>query len=132
MSTLHFDAVVVDCHNDLPVMLVEHYRQHDRPDHFAEWAIPELRTGGVGGQVLPVYVEPRMAEATLRQALLHIEHIHRDIEANADEVALCLTGAEIDAAVAAGKIACVLAMEGGAAIGYDVELFGLLYPLGVR
>jgi membrane dipeptidase len=83
-------------------------------------------------QVLPVYVEPRMAEATLREALLYIEHIRRDIEANADQVALCLSGSEIDAAVADGKIACVLAMEGSAAVGYDVELFGLLYRLGVR
>src|SRR5687767_1564258 len=129
---LHHDAIVVDCHNDLPVMVVDHYRQNGQPQHFREWAIPELRAGGVDVQVLPVYVEPRMAEATLREALLHIEHIHRDIETNTDQVALCLDGDDIDAALAAGKIACILAMEGAAAVGYDVEVFGLLYRLGVR
>jgi membrane dipeptidase len=132
MPDLHRDAVVVDCHNDLPVMLPEHHRRWGRADHFASWAIPELRAGGVDVQVLPVYTEPEVAEAALRHVLLTIERLHADIAANGDQVALCLTGADIDAAIAGRRIALVLALEGCAAIGADVELFSTLFRLGVR
>ena len=50
MLDLHRNAVVVDCHNDLPVMLPAHHRRWGRDDHFAQWAIPELRAGGVDVQ----------------------------------------------------------------------------------
>lgn len=132
MRDLHRDAVVVDCHNDLPVMLPAHHRRWGRGDHFGRWAVPELRAGGVDVQVLPVYTEPEHAEGSLRHVLLQVERLHRDIEANREQVALCLTGAEIDAALAEGKIACILALEGAAAVGANVELFGVLYRLGVR
>src|SRR5689334_18822226 len=132
MADLHHDAIVVDCHNDLPVMLPAFHRRWGRTEHFREWVVPELRTGGVNVQVLPVYTEPEHAEASLRHVLLTIEQLHRDIAANDEQVALCLTGADIDAALAAGKVACILALEGAAAIGADVELFAILYRLGVR
>lgn len=132
VPSLHQDAIVVDCHNDLPVMLPAYHRAWGRTNHFREWVIPQLRAGGVDVQVLPVYTEPAVAEAGLRHVLLTLEHIHRDIANNSDEVALCLTGAEIDAAVARGKIAMVIALEGCAALGADVELFETMYRLGVR
>lgn len=132
MPSLHEDAVVVDLHNDLPVMLTQFQYRWGRTGFFRDWVIPELRTGGVNVQVLPVYVEPEYAEASLRRVLLTIEQIHRDAEANAEAVALCRSGAEIDAALAAGKIALVLALEGCAALGADLALFSLMQRLGVR
>jgi membrane dipeptidase len=132
MLDLHRAAVVIDCHNDLPVMLPAYQRGWGQPTYFADWALPELRAGGVNVQVLPIYTEPESAEASLRHVLLTLERLRRDIEANADTVTLCLSGAEIDAALADGKLAIVLALEGAAAVGADVELFGVLYRLGVR
>jgi membrane dipeptidase len=132
VPTLHQDAVIVDCHNDLPVMTTAFHRKWGRMDHFREWVIPQLRAGGVDVQILPVYTEPEIAEAGLRHVLLTIEQIHRDIAANGDDVSLCLTGAEIDQAVGEGKIAMVIALEGCAALGTDVELFETMFRLGVR
>ena len=71
-------------------------------------------------------------EGALRQTLRMIEAGHRVIEANSDDVRLCLTGADIDAALAAGQIAAVLALEGCEAIGYDVGLLETVFRLGVR
>jgi membrane dipeptidase len=61
-----------------------------------------------------------------------IEAAHQIAEANADQVALCRSGAEIEAATGAGKIALVLALEGCPQIDTDVELFHTLHRLGVR
>lgn len=132
MATLHHDATVVDCHNDL-ILLVARQRALGETGYFAERVLLDLRAGGVDVQVVPIFLESDYGpEGALRRALLLIEYLHREVAANARHVAQCLTGAEIDAAVADGKIAMVLALEGCDAIGRDVELFGTFFRLGVR
>jgi membrane dipeptidase len=82
-------------------------------------------------QVLPIYNAPSAAEASLRHTLLQLEAIEREA-AKTPEVALCRSGAEIDEALAAGRIALVVALEGVPAIGTDIELFAVFQRLGVR
>ena len=93
--------------------------------------MPEARAGGVDVQVLPIYVAPEVAEASLRSTLLQLEALEREA-AQTPEVALCRTGAEIDAALADGRIALLVALEGTPGIGADVELFAVFHRLGVR
>jgi membrane dipeptidase len=133
-QALHADAIVVDSHNDLPVLLLmrnatlgpqgaEHY--------WSERWLPDARAGGVNVQVLPIYISPHEAEASLRNTLLQLEALEREA-ARTPEVALCRTGAEIDAALAADKLALLLALEGTSGIGIDVELFSVFHRLGIR
>ncbi|RZQ61568.1 dipeptidase [Amycolatopsis suaedae] len=130
--SLHQDAVVVDCHNDL-ILLVDHFDQRNQPGHFSDFWLPELRAGGVDVQILPICLEPAFqSEGGLRRTLLLVERIHRLAAEHSDDVAVCLTAAEIDAAVAAGKIALVIALEGAHGIGQDVALVRTLYRVGVR
>jgi membrane dipeptidase len=131
---LHRDAVVVDAHNDLPVLLL--LRNAELGDqgvkrYWSERWVPEARKGGVKVQVLPIYVAPDVAEASLRSTLLQLDALEREA-ARTPEVALCRSGEEIDAAVANGQIALLLALEGTQGVGADVELFSVLYRLGVR
>src|SRR5436190_5443654 len=131
---LHEDAVVVDAHNDLPVlMLLRNARlgNHKVERYWHDVWLPEAREGGVNVQVLPVYCAPSVAEASLRHSLLQVEAIEREA-AQTPEVALCRTGAEIDAALADGRIALLVALEGAPGIGADVELFSVFHRLGVR
>ncbi len=131
---LHSDAVVVDAHNDLPVLLLlrnSELGEQGAARYWSERWLPEARAGGVDVQVLPIYVAPEVAEASLRQTLLQLEALEREA-AQTPEVALCRTGAEIDAAVADGRIALLLALEGTQGIGPSVELFSVVHRLGVR
>jgi membrane dipeptidase len=131
---LHEDAVVVDAHNDLPVlMLLRNARlgNHKVERYWHDVWVPEAREGGVNVQVLPIYCAPGVAEASLRHSLLQVEAIEREA-AQTPEVALCRTGADIDDALAAGRIALVVALEGTPGIGIDVELFAVFHRLGVR
>jgi membrane dipeptidase len=129
---LHRDAAVVDLHNDL-ILLVDHCDELRQPQHFREYWLPELRAGGVDVQVLPVSVGERFqSEGALRRTLLLIERIHRIVDEHPDEVALCLTGADIDEATSAGKIAFVIAIEGAHALGQDPALTRTLWRVGVR
>lgn len=131
---LHEDAVVVDAHNDLPVLLL--LRNAALGTHKVEqwWRdvwVPEAREGGVNVQVLPIYCSPSTAEASLRHSLLQIAAFEREA-ARTPEVALCRSGAEIDAALAEGRIALVVALEGTPGIGIDIDLFSVFHALGVR
>lgn len=131
-QTLHRDAVVADTHNDL-ILLVDHYDHRLKPDHFKEFWLPELRAGGVDVQVLPICLEEQFqSEGGLRRTLLLVERIHQLVEEHPDDLALCLTGADVDAATAAGKIACIIALEGAHGIGQDPALIRTMARVGVR
>jgi membrane dipeptidase len=132
MPDLHHDAVVVDCHNDL-ILLVARKRALGDHRYFRDHVVPALRAGGVDVQVVPIFMEGEYAaEGALRRTLQLIEYVHQEAAANRDAVALCLTGAEVDETVADGRIALVLALEGCEGIGKQTELLGTMFRLGVR
>ena len=126
------ELFVADCHNDL-VLLVDHHRAEGDPDYFRTSFIPQLRAGGVGLQVAPIFVDPEYSpEGALRRSLWLTELLLEEIEKNSDEVMLCLTGGDIDTAVNDGKIAFILALEGCEQIGRDVGLLHTFFRLGIR
>ncbi|MFD5696928.1 dipeptidase [Streptomyces lasiicapitis] len=129
---LHHRAVVADAHNDL-LMAVAARPAKQWGGFFRERWLPQLREGGVGIQVLPVFIDDQYRpEGALRQTLRMVECGHVLAEANADQVALCVDGADIDRALGEGKIALVLALESAPGIDASVELFSTLFRLGVR
>lgn len=130
-AQLHDEAIVVDCHNDLIQTCVRLSMLGPRGTFRHRW-IPELRAGGVDVQVVPVFAESSVPEGSLRTALQQIAAFHREVEANPAEVAACRTGAEIRAAVADGKIAMVLALEGASCLGNEPSLLPLFHQLGIR
>ncbi|MFI1584157.1 dipeptidase [Embleya sp. NPDC020630] len=131
-SDLHTRAVVADTHNDLLMAVVE--RPPGRwASFFREQWLPQLREGGVDVQVLPVFVDDQFRpEGALRRTLRMVECAHAIAEGNPDDVRLCLNGDDIDAALAEGRIALVLALESAPGVDADLELFRTLYRLGVR
>ncbi|WP_285367824.1 membrane dipeptidase [Streptomyces albipurpureus] len=132
MNELHRRAVVADLHNDLLCAVVARPVDH-WADFFRERWLPQLRAGGVDIQALPVFIEDSFRpEGALRRTLRMIEAAHRLAAGNADAVALCEDGAQIDQALAQGRIALVLALESAPGAGEDVELLETLFRLGVR
>src|SRR5919204_5454952 len=107
---IHRDAVVVDAHNDLPVLLLlrnQELGEQGAKRYWSERWVPEARAGGVDVQVLPIYVSPKTAEASLRSTLLTLAALEREAE-HTPEVALCRTGVDVDAALDAGKISLLV------------------------
>lgn len=131
-SDLHRDAVVVDAHHDILLHVARTHRNRRRSAFRERWTA-DLRAGGVNVQVLPIFLdEEYSAESALRQALLITEYLHREVDDNPTDLVLCLTGTDIDAAVQAGKLALVLAVEGCEMIERDVELLNTFHRLGLR
>lgn len=131
-AALHERSIVVDTHNDL-LMLCVRRKPTEQGAYFRNVWLPRLRAGGVNIQVLPVFIDDDFRpEGALRQTLRMLEAGWRIAAENPDAVRICLTGADIDAALADGLIALVLALEGCEAVGTDVALFASLHRLGVR
>ncbi|PJM97852.1 membrane dipeptidase [Streptomyces sp. CB01201] len=129
---LHRRSVVADAHNDL-LMAVAARPPQRWGSFFRQRWLPQLRDGGIDIQVLPVFIDDQYRpEGALRQTLRMLECAHVLAEHNADAVALCLNGADIDAALAQGRIALVLALESAPGVDASVELFSTLFRLGVR
>lgn len=128
---LHRDAVVVDCHNDL-ILLIARDRELGLVDSVRERWIPQLRSGGVDVQVVPIYIQDEyLPEGALRRTLTLISILRQEVQANSDDLALCGDGNEIEAALSQNKIALILAFEGSAGI-ENPDLLELFFHLGLR
>jgi membrane dipeptidase len=127
---LHQEAVVVDAHNDL-VLSITAPGLGERSTFKHRW-LPELRAGGVNIQVCPLYSDPEIPEAHLRQTLRQIAALKREADLNPADLAICRSGGEIDAALHDGKLALVIAMEGTLALGPDESILEIFFELGVR
>lgn len=123
---------IVDTHNDLLMLVVKRPRER-WGRYFRDNWLPQLRSGGIGVQILAVYVDHTLfGEASLREMFRMIEAAHVIAEENADSVRLCTNRAEVDEARADDRIALMLAIEGCGAFAPHLELFGHAQRLGVR
>lgn len=121
-----------DCHNDLLIGCL-HQRERGVADPFGDFWLGQLRDGGVVLQVLPVYIEEQfVGEGALRRSLMLLEEAYRIQEAHPADVAICTRGSDIEDAIASGRIACVLALEGAEGVGRDLDVLSTYFRVGVR
>jgi len=139
-KTVHEAAMLVDGHNDLPWA----FRELGTPS-FDKLDIAEsqpklhtdilrLREGGVKAQFWSVYVpaSTRLRGESLQATLEQIEFVHAMVKRYPDVFELCLTTDDIDKAIAKGKIASMIGMEGGHSIENSISVLRRLYKLGAR
>jgi membrane dipeptidase len=128
---------VIDGHNDLPMKLraragydVAGLRD-GRPDFHTD--IPRLRAGGVGAQFWSVYVpsdlsEPAAVVATMEQ----VDAVYRMAAAYPDDLVMAYTADDVERAVAGGRIASLLGIEGGHSLATSLGVLRSFARLGVR
>lgn len=128
---LHNDAIVVDAHSDV-FCDVARRRLLGEDNVLSRLHVPAWRAGGVNVVVTTLYTEPEhKPDRALRRAMTLLGAGLNDIDETPD-VQLCRTRAEIDATVTAGRIAFVLAMEGGEPIQESVAALRVFCELGMR
>jgi membrane dipeptidase len=121
-----------DCHNDL-LLGVLHQKERGIADPFGDFWLPQLKTGNVVLQVLPVYIEEQfIGEGSLRRSMLLFETAWQIAEQHKNDVSICLNSGDISRAHSEGKIALILAVEGAEAAGSSLEFFSLFFKMGVR
>ena len=117
IETLHSQALVWDCHNDLSYRVL--YEKLDISQRLpgGHVDIPRLKEGGVDVQTVALFIQnflyPDQCASQARQLLAAML---KAIEQNSNQVELARTGSDIERIVAEGRIAMPLAIEGGHAI----------------
>jgi membrane dipeptidase len=93
--------------------------------------LPRAREGGVTLLVFTVYVLPAIERRYFRRTLRMIERYRRYLDKHREIAAHAASAAEVERARAEGKIACMLAVEGGHSIDGRLENLERLREEGV-
>jgi membrane dipeptidase len=130
---------VMDGHNDLPWALREHCAYDLSKVDLAggESAVhtdlPRLREGGVAAQFWSVFVPCSLAgDEAVTATLEQVDFVHRLVAAFPDDLRLCRTADQVQAAMGAGRIASLTGMEGGHSINSSLGTLRMMHALGVR
>ena len=130
---------LIDGHNDLLWALREaHLEEPGEPDPDVSvdapafmTDIPRLRAGGVGGQFWSVYVPSDLdGHEAVTQTLEQIDAFHRLVARYPDVLEQTRTAADVERARDAGRIASMVGVEGGQAIGNSLGALRMLARLG--
>ena len=115
-KALHEQAIVVDGHNHIMMELPKRRMRGDRAV-FSNYYAPLIRKGGVNVLMLIVGGDnttlTNTSDLMLWGSLWVMDMIWEESQESSDTIAVCLNSEDIDAALAAGKIAILLTFEGG-------------------
>lgn len=128
---------VIDGHNDLAwasrTML--DYGVDELADDVpsTQTDLPRLTIGGVAGQFWSVWVDPVLQGAEqVVGTLEQIDFVHRLVDAHPARFAFARTAADVRAAMAEGRIASLIGIEGGDQIGGSLAVLRQYARLGAR
>ncbi len=95
--------------------------------------LPRMREAGYGAQVFACWVDPDLPSERWNASTLEmIGRLRRQIEKNSDLAAIARGGFDIRDITGDGKIAAIIGVEGGHAVGSDIESLHRLYDNDVR
>ncbi|MFH2056355.1 MAG: dipeptidase [bacterium] len=123
---------LADLHCDSVIQMRRGYDLAQRNEDY-QVDIPRLREGGVGLQVFACALNAREIESdpfAAADGLLDV--LHAAIDKNSDSLGLCCNLADSKRLRAEGRIAALLALEGGYPLESDPERLEHFYKRGVR
>jgi membrane dipeptidase len=130
---------LIDGHNDIPDAIRERGGLDSvnfavlQPKLMTD--ITKLRAGAVGGQYWAAYVPVTTihgGEHPAVYALEQIDLVHRLCHKYPETFAEALTAADVERNFKAGKVSCLIGIEGGHAIENSLGALRMFYRLGVR
>ena len=130
---------LIDGHNDIPDAIRERGGLDSvnfavrQPKLMTD--VPRLREGHVGGQFWAAYVPVTTMDSgthAATYALEQIDLVHRLCGKNARSLAMAYSAADVERNFAAGKVSCLIGIEGGHAIENSLGALRMFYKLGTR
>jgi membrane dipeptidase len=130
---LHHSAIVVDGHSDTTPLFEDPGWHFDERHEHGHMDLPRIREGGLDVEFWSIYMGERKGDGlAIREALDRIDAVYEMADRYPEDVVVTGSVAEIRAAVAQGKLASVMGVEGGHIIEDDLAALRSFYRLGVR
>ncbi len=130
---LHFSSLVFDTHVDTPQRLLFDHFDLVKRDAEGCVDIPRMREGGIGAIFFALWVPVEITgDAATRRARDLLAATVKQIKIHEADLALATSANEIREARKRGKIAVLLAVEGGEAINGDLAVLREFHSMGVR
>jgi membrane dipeptidase len=133
LETVHERAIIFDLHNDVMEKAVLGYQIGIR--HTTDQSdLPRFRDGGMDVQMFALWTNYKdsVAHPYYAYTLAMADTFKSQVSRSSDLIVQARSSTEIRAAVAAGKLAGILAIEGGHAIQNDLGKLRTYYDLGAR
>ena len=133
--TLHREALVVDTHSDTTWRFMREDWDFTTRHDEGHMDLPRMRQGGIDAQFFAVCKAASHAQGEtdlLKQTLDMIDGVHCAVRRYSGDLALATTADEVRSTVSEGKIAAVIAIEGGYLIEDDLRLLRTYHRLGAR
>lgn len=128
---LHYDAIVVDSHNDF-IWQVYDKGADFRGSSFTHSDLPRFRSGGLDVQFFAVWIPMKEVKNSFSFVKGQINRLNQIAEENPNDIEFAGSYDEVMSTLGKNRICGLIGVEGGTAIGNDVDNINKLYDMGVR
>ncbi|HBQ28391.1 MAG TPA: peptidase [Desulfotomaculum sp.] len=129
---LHQKSIVIDAHCDTLTAIEKQKRCLSVSTGIGQVDLPRLKRGGVNVQFFAVFVSPGSEKRVLERVMEVIAHFYREMAENAASIVPVFNYRTLARGLAQGKIAALLAVEGGEVLAGRLGVLNSLYLMGVR
>jgi membrane dipeptidase len=132
-AALHRRALVFDAHADTLTEMTDRGYDLDAGPERSHLDFPRCAGGVLDAQVFTCFVHPKyVGNGAADRVRAMLATMDRQLAHFPDRLALCTSRGDVAAARASGRLAAVLAIEGGHAIENDLEILREFFARGVR
>jgi len=132
-ARVHRDALVFDAHADTLTEMCDRGYDLDRGPERSHVDLARCSGGVLDAQVLTCFVSPKcLPDGAAERVRRLLDTMDRQLRLFPDRVALCTGTGDVSRARAGGRLAAVLAIEGGHAIENDLDVLAEFHERGVR
>lgn len=121
---------IVDLHCDTISAIYD--KDEQLLENSGHFDIRRAQKANIKVQVFALFTMPVESNLALRQILKQIDKYHFEMAKNAEHLYQVSRYSDIETPDNRQKIGCILHLEGGEALGSDIEILRILYRLGLR
>lgn len=131
---LHNQSIVIDTHNDFPSTAIEKSVRFEQDlTGRTHSDLQRMKKGGVDIQIFSIFCNEQFGKGTAyNHAIREMDSVDAAIARNPDQMMAVRNPAELQSAVASGKLGCMMGVEGGHMIEDDLGNLEKLYNRGAR
>lgn len=130
---LHARAIVLDTHSDVTPKFHDPSWDFSKRHDSGHMDIPRLRDAGFDAQFLSIYMGKKDSEGrAIKEAIRRIDAVHETVRKHPKDLEMAYTAADIVRIRNAGRIACLMGIEGGHIIEDSLAALRMFHRLGCR